>query len=257
MTHRFKELLAGDALVRVFALGRVIHPVVVDMYGLAGGYHGFWLDHEHAGLTYEQAMLAAVCARANGFDCFVRMAPISYALTTQFLEAGAGGVMAARVESASQAREFLSWAKFSPQGTRGLNTSGRDADYTHKPIADFARQANERSFVAIQIETLGALAEADEIAALDGVDLLFVGPADLSQAMGLLGQLNHDRVWEGIGQVAAACRKHGKHWGTVPFDPAFAERAIENGCRMLTFGNDVLALRRGIQTIKDAYSAHF
>ena len=58
---RFRELLAGGELVRVFALGRVLHPVTIDMFGLAGGFHGFWLDQEHCGLTYQQIELAAAC----------------------------------------------------------------------------------------------------------------------------------------------------------------------------------------------------
>ena len=69
---RFRELLAAGELVRVFALGRLTHPVTIDMFALAGGFHGFWLDQEHCGLTYQQVQLAAACARANNFDCFVR-----------------------------------------------------------------------------------------------------------------------------------------------------------------------------------------
>lgn len=257
MGRRFKELMAEGHVCRVFAIGRIIHPVVIDLFGLAGGYDGFWMDQEHCGLTYEQAVLASVCARANGFDTFVRMAPANYALATQFLESGAGGVMAARIESAAQAEEFVRWCKFSPRGMRGMNSGGRDANYTHKPPAQFAADANRDGLVAIQIETLGALEEADAIAAIDGVDLLFVGPADLSQALGHLGQLSHESVWQGIDRVSAACKKHGKHWGTVPVDPAFGERAVEKGCQMLTLGNDILSIRRGIEAIKGMYGKRF
>ena len=70
---RFRELLAKGELVRVFALGRLLHPVTIDMFGLAGGFHGFWLDQEHCGLTYQEVQLAAACTRANDFDCSVRM----------------------------------------------------------------------------------------------------------------------------------------------------------------------------------------
>ena len=97
---------------------------------------------------------------------------------------------------------------------------------------------------------LGALNDAEKIAAIEGVDLLFVGPADLSQSLGVQGQRNHPKVWEGMEQVAKACKKHGKHWGVVPVDPAFADRCYELGCRMITFGNDILALKTGIAAIK-------
>jgi 2-keto-3-deoxy-L-rhamnonate aldolase RhmA len=120
-----------------------------------------------------------------------------------------------------------------------------------------AEDANRDHFVAIQIETLGAADQADQIAKLDGVDLLFIGPNDLSQALGVLGQPNHEKVWAAIEHVAAAARRHGKHWGIVPFDPPCAQRCVELGCRMLTFGNDVSALRLGIAAHKQAYARHF
>src|SRR5487761_874093 len=250
MTRRFKELLAKNELCRIFCLGRLIHPVLVDLFGLGGGFDGFWIDQEHVGLTWHDIQQAALAARANHFDQFVRMAPTNYAQVTQNLEAGAGGVMAAQIRSAAHAEEFVTWTKFAPRGMRGMNTSGRDADYTHRTQAEFADRANREHFVAIQIETLGALGEVDQIAAIDGVDLLFVGPADLSQSLGVLGQTSHAKVWEAIDQVAASCRKHGKHWGVVPADAEFAERAYDKGCRLISLSTDLVSLRRGIDATK-------
>jgi len=250
MSTRFRDVLAAGDLVRIFVLGRLVHPVIIDMFGLAGGFHGFWLDQEHCGLTYEQVQLASVCARANNFDCIVRMAPSDYALVTQNLEAGAGGVMAAQITSAEHAEQFVRWAKFAPRGCRGMNNAGRDADYTHKPQDKFAAESNRDHFLAIQIETLGALEQADEIAAIDGVDLLFVGPSDLSQAMGLLGQFNHPKLHEGLDRVAAACRRHGKHWGTVAPTKEYTQMCYDKGCRMLSLGADVVAVRQGIEVAK-------
>ncbi len=80
--------------------------------------------------------------------------------------------MGAQIQSAEHAEEYVRWAKFAPRGLRGFNTSGRDADYTHKTPAQFAVDANRDSFLAIQIETAGVLKDADQIAAIDGVDLL-------------------------------------------------------------------------------------
>jgi 4-hydroxy-2-oxoheptanedioate aldolase len=257
MANSFVELLKTDEVIRTFAVARVLHPVVIEMFGLAGGYHGFWIDQEHASHSSEQLITVTLAGRANGFDSFVRMPPTGYWQVTQCLEAGAGGVMAAQIHSAEQAREFVSWTKFPPTGIRGLNASGRDSNYTHKPITQFVEDANRQSFVAIQIETLGALEQADEIAALDGVDLLFIGPSDLSMALGVVGQFHHEKLWEGIDRVAAACRNHGKAWGAVTPDPEFASRAIENGCRMPTMGNDMHVLRRGIEKFKESFGAQF
>lgn len=257
MAHFFKELLQADELIRVFGIARVPHPVVIDMFGLAGGYHGFWLDQEHGGLTYDQIAMACVSARANGMDTFVRMAPTDYARVTQAYEAGAGGVMAARIDSAEQAEEFVRWAKFHPRGNRGFNVGGFDAGHTHLAPAEFAEQANRKGFVAIQIETLGALSQVEEIAAIPDVDLLFLGPSDLSQALGHVGELNHPKVWEAIERVSAACEASGKAWGTVPASPAFAEKCVEKGCRMLLMGHDVKCLKEGIETVKRGFQAFF
>ena len=246
----FKQMLATDALIRVFALGRVVHPVVIDLFGMAGYYHGFWLDQEHVPLSYEQIAGAAVAARANNLDCFVRIPPVGYWQVTQCLECGAGGVMAAQIHNAEQARQFVSWTKFAPLGTRGMNTQGRDGNYSHKTPAQYLEDANREQFVAIQIETLGALEDVDAIAALAGVDLLFIGPTDLSLALGVVGQFHHEKLWEALQRVASACRRHGKAWGCVVPDPAFATRAIELGCRMPTYGSEVVCLKVGIETLR-------
>ena len=253
MPTKFKELLATDQLIPLFALGRLVDPIILEMVGIAGGYRGFWLDIEHAQISTNEITAATIAGRANGLDNFVRMAPTGYAPVTQCLEAGAGGVMAAMIHNVDQAREFTSWAKFPPVGIRGLNSGGRDANYTHKPLSQFVEDANRDTFVAIQVETLGALEQADEIAGLDGVDILFVGPSDLSMAVGVVGQFHHEKLWDAIKAVAAACHKHGKTWGCVAPDPQFAQQAIDLGCRMPTFGNEVHAIRRGIAAIQEGF----
>jgi len=251
--QRFKQILATGQLCKIFCVGRLMHPAVFDVHAMVGGFHGFWIDSEHAGVTYEQVCMASVAGRAWDLDCFVRMATTNYSNVTQFLEAGAGGVMAARVDKASEAEEFVQWCKFWPRGRRGLNTSGFDADYGGKTLAELAEANNKNSFVAIQIETLGALAECDQIAAIADVDLLFVGPADLSQEMGIIGQWDHPRIWDAYREVVAAAKRHGKHVGTICPNPDFARKAYDAGVRMLSFGMDIMMLRKGVEATKEAY----
>lgn len=253
----FKQRLTKGELVRIFCVGRFIHPVLFDVHGMVGGYHGVWIDQEHCSVTYEQIALASACCRANGFDSFVRMAMTNYSHATANLEAGAGGLMAARIESAAHAEEFMQWVKCAPRGRRGMNTSGFDADYGGKSLAQLGTDSNRDSFVAIQIETLGALAECDAIAAIDGVDLLFVGPSDLSQEMGILGDWTNKQLWDGYEKVAAACRKHGKHWGTIAVNREFATRTYDLGCRMLSFGMDAVILRRGAEATREMFGELF
>lgn len=255
--HRFKDRLSKGQLCRIFCVGRIIHPAVFDVHGMVGGYHGFWIDQEHAGITYEQVCLAACAGRANGHDNFVRMAMTNYADATAFLEAGAGGLMAARIESAAHAEEFIQWVKFAPRGNRGLNGSGFDAGYGAKTLPQLSADANRDNFVAIQIETLGALEECEKIAAIDGVDLLFVGPSDLSQVLGVLAQWESPTLWSAIERVAAACKKHGKNWATIAVNPKFAQRAYDTGCRMLSFGMDIVMLRRGLEATRSNFGPLF
>lgn len=251
-----QRLAAGDRL-NVFFLGRSFHPNQIEMYALQGGFDGFWIDHEHSGFTVEQMELASRAGRACGFDCFVRVAPTDYALVTRCLESGAGGVMAAQISSPEEAEEFVKWAKFAPRGNRGLNGGGFDGQFGMLTLEEFARQANERSFVAIQIETVAAVDCCDEIAAIDGVDHLFIGPADLSQAYGVTGQTMHPQLTAAVSKVAAACRKHGKTFGAVTFAPDHATMLQEQGCSLISMTSDARTFQEGIATIKQKFGVQF
>ncbi|GIW93598.1 MAG: 5-keto-4-deoxy-D-glucarate aldolase [Pirellulaceae bacterium] len=246
-----RQRLAEGKTCHVFSLSRILHPVVVEIFGQSGLYDGFWLDQEHASCSTEQMAVLAIAARANGLEMFVRMAPTGYSVVTQALEAGACGVMAAQVRSAEEAQRFGQWARFAPLGTRGLNGNGRDADYTFLPLPEFVERANRQAWVGIQIETLEALEQVDAIAALEAVDFLFVGPSDLSLALGMVGQFNEPRFREAVGRIAAAALRHGKPWGCVAPNADFAQFARDQGCRLLTIGNEVLALRHGAQRLYD------
>jgi 2-dehydro-3-deoxyglucarate aldolase/4-hydroxy-2-oxoheptanedioate aldolase len=252
-----KSRLANGESLRVFSLGRMTHPILVEMFAQAGGYDGFWIDAEHSVPTPDQLLVLSLAARANHYDCFVRMPPIGYWEVTRVLEMGMGGVMAAQIRSTAQAEQFVRWAKFPPTGERGTILTGRDANYSHKTVAQFVADANRDTFVAIQIETAAALEAVDDIAKLPGVDHLFVGPTDLSVVLGIPGQFHDEKLWSAIGKVSEACRRHGKTWGCVTPDPKFADRAVETGCKMVTLGNDVLIARRGIDAFKTAFASRF
>src|SRR5262245_64678342 len=126
MTLRLKELLNQGKLARVFAVGQLCHPKLIEIIGLHGGFDAVWLDQEHAGLSVEQIEHACRAARLAGLDSFVRLAPTDYATVMRPLEAGAGGVMAAQVRSAHQAEDVVRWALFHPAGLRGYNGTGVD-----------------------------------------------------------------------------------------------------------------------------------
>src|SRR5437879_5956641 len=150
MSLRLKERLREGKLVRVFCLGQLCSPKILEMVSLHGGYDAVWLDQEHCALSVAQLEDATRAARVSGMDTFVRLAPTDYATVMRPLEAGAGGIMAAQVRSARQTEQIVQWAKFHPRGLRGINNSGIDGGYGTIPFADYLRQANVETFIAIQ-----------------------------------------------------------------------------------------------------------
>jgi 2-keto-3-deoxy-L-rhamnonate aldolase RhmA len=119
------------------------------------------------------------------------------------------------------------------------------------------RQQNEDSLVAIQIENAQAIENVEQIAAVPDVDLLFVGPADLSQSLGVAGQWNHSRLWEAIDRVARTVHQRKVPWGILPTDVGMARRCVENGCRMFLLGLDVKAVFRGWSSYRQEYAEVF
>jgi 2-dehydro-3-deoxyglucarate aldolase/4-hydroxy-2-oxoheptanedioate aldolase len=257
MGAHLKARLAQGPLVRVFALGQLCHPKLVEMVGWHGGYDAVWFDQEHAGLTIAQIEEAARAARGCGLDSFVRLAATDYATVMRALEAGAGGVMAAMVRSARQVEEVRTWAKFHPRGLRGVNGTGADGRYGTLPFADYFRLANAETVVAVQIEHADAVEDVERIAAVPDLDFLFVGPADLSQSLGLPGEWEHPRVWQAIERVARAAREHRVPWAILPLGAAHARRCVELGCRILSLGIDVWAFQKGLAATRADYAEFF
>ncbi len=257
MPTSLKSRLANGETVNVFAIGRMYHPNLIQMFAIHGGFHGFWIDHEHVGFTVDQIEHAATAGRAAGFDCFVRVAPTDYALVTRCLESGARGVMAAQINTAAEAEQFVQWAKFAPRGRRGLNSAAYDGRFGNMPLAEFCEKANRETFVAIQIETAAAVENVDAIAAIEGVDHLFLGPSDLSQALGVIGQFMDPKCISAIEKISAACHKHGKSWGAVTMTPEHCEMLVKHGCRLISMTNDVRLINSGIKSVKHTFAQLF
>jgi 2-dehydro-3-deoxyglucarate aldolase/4-hydroxy-2-oxoheptanedioate aldolase len=114
-----QRIVDGERL-NVFAVGRMFHPNVIHFLGMRGGFDCFWMDVEHAGLTVTDMEVAAAAGRAHGLECFARIPPTDYATLTRCLESGVAGVMAAQIETAAQAEEIVTWAKFHPRGRREI-----------------------------------------------------------------------------------------------------------------------------------------
>src|SRR3954468_18228687 len=235
---RIKDLLARGEVVRLFGVGQLLSPKLIEIVGEHGGFDGLGLDAEHAGLTMKEIEWATMAARAYGLDHFVRLPATDYASVMRPLEAGAGGVMVSMVRSADEAEQAVRWAKFWPRGERGMNGGNRDGRFGLTPLAEYVPRANAETFVGIQIETASAIASVAEIAAVPDVDLLFVGPSDISQVMGVPGDFENPKCLDTIERIARACANAGKPWGVVPRGAEYAARMRSWGCQMFVLGFD-------------------
>ncbi len=254
---RIKQLLADGQVVRMFGAGQLFSPKLIEIVGEHGDFDALWLDGEHAGLTMKEIELATMAARAYGMDHFVRLPATDYAAIMRPLEAGAGGVMVSMSRSAAEVEQAVRWAKFWPRGERGMNGGNRDGRFGLTPMSEYVKKANAETFIGIQIETPGAIAAVAEIAAIPDVDLLFVGPADLSQVMGVPGDFENPRCLDTIETIAQACAEAGKPWGIVPRGPEYAARMRAWGCQMFVVGLDIHVFHAGIRSVKERYSAFF
>lgn len=234
------------ALITSLAL---MDPSLFELTSLMG-FDGIWLDLEHHATSVERAADLMRAARVGSSDVMVRPAKGEMMRMCRLLEAGAQGIMYPRCESAEEAQEVVQWAKFAPLGRRGLDSGNADNPYCSTPLERYVREANEETFVVIQIEDPEAIDEADAIAAVEGVDVLFLGPGDFSLLSGIPGQFDHPKVWEAVQRVAKAAEGAGAAWGMPTFSPEHSRRLLDMGARFLAHGADILMVKNGLEAIQ-------
>jgi 4-hydroxy-2-oxoheptanedioate aldolase len=235
-----KKLRAGD-YARIAGISRVPDPWLAEVIGRIG-YDVIWYDLEHREFGYETILPMSLACRYTGMDLMVRIRKHGYDSVMRALEFGANGIMVPHCRSVEEARQYAEWMRFPPRGKRGLDGAGADADWALADTMDHIRNANEETFLVLQIEDKEAVDCVDEIAAVDGVDILFVGPGDLSLSYGVPLQFDHPRLQEAVKKVADAARKHGKWWGTVTGSPEKGQNILDLGGRFITAGGDHGAL---------------
>lgn len=205
------KLAAGEPALGVSVM--FPSPQLVEMLG-ALGFDWVLLDCEHGSLTPDSVELMAMAAQAAGMTPIARPATRSAEHIVQVLDRGVLGVQVPHVISAEDAREVVQAVKYHPLGRRGLAAGTRAANYdSHGSMADYVRAANEATLIAVQIEDEAALANVDSLLAVDGIDVFFIGPSDLSQSMGHPGSPKAPRVAEAIDSCLARIRAAGKTAG--------------------------------------------
>ncbi len=204
------------------------------------------IDTEHAPVNPETLAAAIALLAAGGPTPLVRVGTVDPYPIKQALDAGARGVLAPLVASADEARRCVSFAKYPPVGVRGAAAAA--ASRYGLELSAYLREANDRTIVGVQIETREALDHVEEIASVPGVDLLFVGPQDLTLHLGLGDQRTHPRVREAMAQVVRACEAHGKVPGTLVVSREEKRAATDLGFRFISLASDLRFLLEGGRT---------
>lgn len=196
-------------------------------------------DMEHTGWTLETIRMLMATSRGLPITPMVRVPATEYHFLARVLDMGAMGVMVPMVETVEQAQRIADACRYPPVGRRGAAFTIAHDDYTSGDILPKMQSANAEVLVIAQIETARGVEQVEQIAAVDGIDILWIGHFDLSNFLGIPGEFNHPKFLDAVQRVAAACRNHGKTGGFLVTTPDEARQRLEQGFRCLAYGGDL------------------
>jgi 2-dehydro-3-deoxyglucarate aldolase/4-hydroxy-2-oxoheptanedioate aldolase len=211
-------------------------PVVAEAMGSVG-FDYLVLDMEHVAIDVADTMTILQAIAATGTPALVRLVWNDMVLVKRILDAGAQSIMLPYVQNAAEARSAVSFTRYPPHGVRGVAGLHRASRWGS--VRNYLKEAEKELMVNVQLETLGALERIEEIAAVEGIDGLFIGPADLSASMGLLGDMNNAKVQELLERGAKYCNRIGKPIGIVAGTPEMSQRYAEYGYDHVAVGVDM------------------
>jgi 4-hydroxy-2-oxoheptanedioate aldolase len=247
-TSVVKAKLARNEPVLAFTV-HFTDPSVAEFVSLLG-FDCLWLDLEHHATSVETATNLIRATRVGSADVVARPAKGEFMRMGRLLEAGAAGIMYPRCETAAEAAEVVKWAKFAPLGRRGADGGNPDMPYLMMPMADYIKAANEQTFIVMQLEDPEAVERADEIAAVPGIDVLFLGVGDFTALSGFPGRFDHPAVDAAVRRVAGAAAKAGIHWGMPCFSREHGRKMLDMGARFLAHSADLSILKKGLEQIQ-------
>lgn len=241
--------LRNNDTVRMCCLGHFI-PAYVK-HAAHFGFDCIWLDLEHR--QWHDGDVQAILAYAHLFDIdiLLRAPTLEKTRLYRYLEDGATGLMIPHVSTREKAKMLVDSVKFPPIGDRGLDGAGLDADFYTGDVNDYLNQVNQETFLVVQIETPQAVANADAIAAVNGVDGLFIGPGDLG--LRLKHTAGEMTLEDCITRVAEACAKHGKAWGIPTATPEDLQRRRAQGGQLLNHGGEFGAIMNMLRDCAAAF----
>jgi 2-dehydro-3-deoxyglucarate aldolase/4-hydroxy-2-oxoheptanedioate aldolase len=240
------RLKAGDTLVGT--LVTLPSPEIAEIMALVG-FDYVWIEAEHAPTDFVQVqmMIQAVGSRC---PCLVRIVENRESWIKKALDTGCGGVVVPLVMSAADAKRAVGCSLYPPAGRRSLGLA-RAHGYGMS-FHDYVKRANDEVVVVIQVEHREAVENIESIVAVPGIDVIFIGPYDLSASFGMPGEITHPQVQQAIEAVKRRCRQAGIPLGIFTSDNRAAKRYIEEGFRLIALGLDSLYLWSAAKAALDA-----
>jgi 2-dehydro-3-deoxyglucarate aldolase/4-hydroxy-2-oxoheptanedioate aldolase len=233
------EVVAGTMIFDFFT------PGISKILSNAGARFAIY-DMEHTGMGFETLKWLFATSGGLNMESMVRVPTGSYTWIARALDLGARGVMVPMVESVAQAEELVRACRYPPVGRRGAAFGFAQCDYLGGSVVEKMHDYHARTLLIAQIETEWGLENAEAIAAVEGVDVLWVGHFDLSNFMGIPGQFDHPDFLAAMQHVAQVAKKHGKIAGFMATDKAWIERAKTMGYTMLAAGTDTGLLQQAL-----------
>ena len=235
MTDIRTRIRAGETLIGVFS--DLASPLAAELCGRAG-FDWTVIDLEHGAATEADLLAMLYAVGTTPTAPLVRVQSAERLRVGRALDLGAAGIMLPQLQSADEVRAAVRYLRYPPVGSRGMALRTRGGGMGTLGHADIARVVNQRIVGIVQIEAPGTVAEADAIASLEEVDVLFVGPADLSHNLGIPGRFDEPAYQEALRTVVAACEAHGKAAGILIYDAAGLPPLLELGFRFIGIGSE-------------------
>ena len=225
---------------------RLTRSVEIAKAMAVAGFDWLFLDMEHGVMSLDACAQIAIAALDAGIAPIARVPNGEYAIATRALDNGVLGIVMPHVDSAAEAREIVDRLKYPPAGHRSMGGIGPHYGLRHAGSGEAAAALNQANLTIVMLETPTAIANAEEIAAVPGVDVLLIGTNDLCAEMGIHGDYGHARVADAYRTMIAAAHKHGKFPGMAGiYNDALMPRYIEMGARFILSGHDAAFLAAG------------